>query len=328
MTQHHKMNKEEIRQWEEAFTLAASEAEPLQITKRKAMDNEAWINSAIDSNGTDRSISFLRTALTIQSFMPVGVNNPVTSMSAYWTQRDIDYLNQTKDLKKSPSTLTANLKKEPDLIPQKVSWLLSMALHRKNIDHLRKIIDLGFKPDEGWRIDHSYVNERMHQKKDELFKAVDAEDKKGSLLWAALMSNNEKAFNIFMKMPTIVEEAKRTANSPWAFEALPIKNLLMMRKRGISIEGVDQEGNNMCHLWAMLDDQPRVGWASLVKACPELVNQKNLKGQLPFELALKNKTKEEQRQFQKLISQLEKESIKKVVKKTVPVTGKTNRIRL
>lgn len=325
----HPMSDDDQQAWKDAFS---STSATIKIAQNKKLNTTLSLTRTLDQSGPKICLEILQSAQSIRGNMPLNMKNPFTGLSGTWDSRDVDFVKKViklQEIDDNPVAFKARIEAlSPTFIEATVQQFLSIAIYRKNYHFFEKLIDMGFHFGAPYRIDHSFANEKEHPHQEAIFKAVDFDDKKGSLLWAALMSDSEDIFNLLLRMPRVMESAKNNADSPWVFQAVAVKNIIMMHKMGIPIDGCDKEGNNILHIWGLLDGSPRNGWPLLMKTMPGLLTMKNKKGQTPFEVATAHKTQSSKVIFERMISEFEQNSLKTIVSKTPAPVAPKNTTRI
>lgn len=128
------------------------------------------------------------------------------------------------------------------------------------------LLDGGLRPNKEWSVS---IKPPRHKP---------SEEPKIPMVALAAAMERPELFEFFKGCPPAMAAAKRSAPSPEKLRDVPIGRLMELREAGVDIEGIDEKGRSLPHLWAQQDRDPRGGWATLSKKVPRLFDMKDEAG--------------------------------------------------
>lgn len=147
--------------------------------------------------------------------------------------------------------------------------LFRSAIEADSLELIRALLDAGIRPGSDWSLSKRQNWREQYDKKS---------PKSMGLIWASAAFGSNRAFEFLLGCPPALDHARSREEPLESMALCPIGRLLTLHAAGIRIEHADVQGNTLAHHWAMLDEKPRDGWASLAKRFPELTDAPNRQG--------------------------------------------------
>lgn len=203
--------------------------------------------------------------------------------------------------------LIANPISSQELSAELVERMFSCVINHDNSELLLVLLDRGLRPSKDWSIEAQWHNGAP---KDDLART--------SLLTAAASLERSDLFDLIKSHPMLIDACKNLPESPWSLAKLSVSRLLEVRDLGVDIGGSDSLGRSLMHVWAMVDYEPRDGWASMAHKAPEIFDARDTRGRQGASLMAEKLKGEAKDSFLAAISRIEVREIKKDIGKPQP----------
>ena len=126
---------------------------------------------------------------------------------------------------------------------------------------LLALLDGGLRPSPDWTIPMTH-NDKA----------------RATMLVAAACVKGREVYDILREFPVARRCALGMSERPAAMARVPVARLLELGAMGVELEQVDAEGRGVAHHWALMDEKPRDGWASLATRAPAVFGALDAQG--------------------------------------------------
>ena len=200
--------------------------------------------------------------------------------------------------------------------------LFDAAARCEDAELLETLLDAGMRPNALWSV-HVEGSRRAWSVQAE-HKAADTQ----TLLVAVAAGDSAACFDLVKSCPPAVAAARAQPQTPGTLARVPVGRLLDMGEWGVPIGALDAKGHNVTHLWALIDREPRSGWASVGARAPELFEAKDKGGKTGYQRMADKLTGKAQDEFLSSLARVEKREIRKEIGASAPLPSAQKRTRL
>lgn len=233
---------------------------------------------------------------------------PLTQQGAYSGQ------NQTLNGKTESQEYMAFIKEFIDQMPpQVIKLLFGVAADHEHAPLMSFLLKKGLKPDDQWMGRHQLNHYYASSQKETPIALL-------AYVSGAIQKATSQNYKILKHIEPAMQSARDFKMDPTKFRNLTVTQLLQMHEEGFHIDGKNEKGQNIAHMWAQADwGNPRAGWHSLIRQHPQLVFAKNAEGVTAFDALIKSiRDVKVQDEYRAMASNIESKQIAKEVKKVMP----------
>jgi hypothetical protein len=244
----------------------------------------------------------------------------VTMSENVWSQADQTFEHRYLGLKdhrqrKEFLELISDRSRIEEMTVSVVKKLYRSAIDGEDVVLMKALLDARLRPGADWSVDsrvNYYDNSQDSKEKDS------KEKNRRSIVWSAAKLAAPEMLRLLKSCAPAMAAARRQKEPPESMELVPIGRVMELMEAGIPIDGVNENGEGLAHIWAK-DREPRDGWATLARKAPEVFAIKNKAGRCGHELMAEKLRNDVKDDFLAALSRIETREIKRDV---APLKGK------